>query len=88
MKRHEVKIWCRGEDLNLHESPHMYLKHACLPVSPPRHEGYGTFPLKIISLNLSAYNDIIFHISQYKITANSMTAAALVICPEESILLS
>jgi hypothetical protein len=34
----ELKKWCRGEDLNLHGSPHMNLNHACLPISPPRHE--------------------------------------------------
>ncbi|CAI8858566.1 protein of unknown function [Methylococcus capsulatus] len=43
-RRDTVVLWCRGEDLNLHESPHMYLKHACLPISPPRQDDEARKP--------------------------------------------
>ncbi len=32
--------WCRGEDSNLHQLPDVLLRHACLPISPPRHKCY------------------------------------------------
>lgn len=32
---HNQKM-CRGQDLNLQGLPHMHLKHARLPISPPR----------------------------------------------------
>ncbi len=30
-------MWCRGEDLNLHELPRLLLRQVRLPISPPRH---------------------------------------------------
>jgi hypothetical protein len=37
-----VEIWCPGEDSNLHEFLHWYLKPARLPVPPPGQEGPPT----------------------------------------------
>src|SRR3984885_15122648 len=56
LKKQGYMRWCPGEDSNLHELLHWYLKPARLPVPPPGQDGCRTRGAEMYALPLCLSN--------------------------------